>query len=105
MSAEWWGAVRDAVDALGVRKGLSAAGVGVSGSTVSMSSSGTVSSTFLRTWCAPLPCEPCLERLPDHSRLARRVTSPTRDDVAADDEESRAAFRRCRSVCSHRRKF
>ena len=93
------------MDGLGVKKGLSATGVGVSGITVSISSSGTLSSTFLRTWCAPLPCEPCLERFPDHSRLARRVTSLTREEAAADDEESRAAFRRCLSVSSHRRKF
>lgn len=40
----------------------------------------------------------------DHSRLARRATPPTTDlDWFCVD--SRAAFRRCRSAISHRRRF
>ena len=56
-------------------------------------------------WCVPTPCAACLDRLPGHSKLALRVTSPTRDVDPIVDEDSLAARRRSRSAACHCRRF
>lgn len=86
-------------DGVGLGLGL---GVGVA----LISSRGTAlifSWDWRATWLPRLLSFLCLDRLPDHRRLALRETSLMSD--GDDCADSRAAFLRCRSTVSHRLRF
>lgn len=119
MSAECAGMFSDVRDAVGVSNGFSASesvsGSGVGGAEganaspvgVFMSARGRAfgsasRSSVRRAWCAPTPPRDAL-RESRRKRPAMSEGAVLPPDV--DATESRAAFRRCRSATSQRRKF
>ncbi len=121
ISAECAGMFSDVRDAAGVSNGFSASesvsGSGVGGAEgananaspvgVFMSASGSAfgspsRSSVRSAWCAPTPPRDAL-RESRRKRPAMSEGAVLAPDVDATD--SRAAFRRCRSATSHRRRF
>jgi hypothetical protein len=93
---------------VGLSKGLSGlkSSLPIVGLASLISSNGTPSteSRELNTACRPRPALAlggCCGFRPDQRRLACRATLPITEGVCKLDEDSRAAFRRCRSAISH----